>query len=139
MMSEPADPGPVARHLVHAAQELEMAAHFARARGGDHSAAFAAVAATAVQAWVAELDRTRSEPTRIDQVYTALGALADVVRELALATEHLDLSRSAPSPTTTEQQEWNAVKPLAHSLYEELNVARQRAEEMDEALQDHCP
>lgn len=135
-MSELAETGPVARQLAHAAQDVEMAAHLARPEGGDHSAAFAALAITAVRAWAAELDQARDERTRIGQVYTGLEALADLVQELASATEHLDLSPSAPGPDAGELQAWNRVEPTVTALYEELEAARERAEQMNEAFQD---
>jgi hypothetical protein len=71
-MSEPTETGPVARQLVHASQDVEMAAHFARAQGGEHSAAFASLAITVVRAWAAELERSRAERVHISQVYTGL-------------------------------------------------------------------
>ncbi|MGQ4271166.1 hypothetical protein [Nocardiopsis changdeensis] len=138
-MSESDEPGPVARQLAHTAQELEMAAGFAQAGGGEHSAAFAALAMTAVRAWIAELERSRAERVHISQVYTGLDTLTELVALVASAPAGIDLGPDARNPTPAEQQEWEAIEQAVFDFYEELETLRERAEEVAEALRSREP
>lgn len=133
-MSEPEEASPVVGQLAHAAQDLEMAAHFARAQGDEHSAAFAALALTAVRTWTAEPERSRAERVHTIQVYASLAALTELAALIASAPAGIDLGSDAWEPTPTEQQEWETDERPVLDLYEHLEVLAERADQVEQAL-----